>query len=47
MYLVERKKYWILYDKKGKVVIQTHDRRIAESFAKRIRKGKNDRIRKS
>jgi hypothetical protein len=43
LYLVQRKKYWVLYDEKGKLVIQTYDRRIAEGFAKRIRKEKNDK----
>ena len=43
MYLVQRKKYWVLYDEKGKLLIQTYDRRIAEGFAKRIRKQKDDK----
>ncbi len=40
MFLSQRKKYWVLYDEKGKLLIQTYDRRIAEGFAKRIRKQK-------
>jgi hypothetical protein len=48
LYLVQRKKYWVLYDEKGKLLIQTYDRRIAEGFAKRIRKQKDDkRVQKS
>jgi len=34
--LIQRKKYWVLYDKGRKIVIITYDKRVAESFARKI-----------
>ena len=44
MLLVQRKKYWVLYDENGKIIVITYDKRIAEGFA-RVRRETNDRIR--
>jgi len=41
--LVQRKKYWVLYDENGKIIVITYDKRIAEGFA-RVRRYENDRI---
>jgi len=35
--LVQRKNKWVVYDENGKIVIITHDRRIAEGFTRRLK----------